>query len=59
MTIFPKPPQGFEIIAHTEDCPVAAAANVEKNLYAIQFHPEVLHTKEGKKMLVQLCIQCL
>ena len=42
---------GFEIIAHTDDCPVAAVANVEKNLYATQFHPEVLHTKEGKKML--------
>lgn len=42
---------GFEIIAHTIDCPVAAAENKEKNLYAVQFHPEVLHTQEGKKML--------
>lgn len=42
---------GFEIIAHTADCPVAAAQNQEKKLYAIQFHPEVLHTKEGTKML--------
>lgn len=42
---------GFEIIAHTADCPVAAAQNTEKNLYAIQFHPEVLHTQEGTKML--------
>ena len=42
---------GFEIIAHTPDCPVAAAQCVEKNLYAIQFHPEVLHTVEGTKML--------
>ena len=41
----------FEIIAHTADCPVAAAENREKNLYAIQFHPEVLHTEEGTKML--------
>ena len=46
-----KAAPGFEIIAHTEDCPVAAVANVEKKLYATQFHPEVLHTKEGKKML--------
>ena len=46
-----KAAPGFEIIAHTDDCPVAAVANVEKNLYATQFHPEVLHTKEGKKML--------
>lgn len=42
---------GFEICAHTSDCPVAAAENRDKNLYAIQFHPEVLHTKEGTKML--------
>ena len=42
---------GFKIIAHTADCPVAAAECKEKNLYAIQFHPEVLHTQEGTKML--------
>ena len=42
---------GFEIVAHTADCPVAAAQCREKNLYAIQFHPEVLHTVEGSKML--------
>ena len=41
----------FKIVAHTADCPVAAAENKEKNLYAIQFHPEVLHTQEGTKML--------
>ncbi len=41
----------FDIVAHTVDCPVAAAQNKEKNLYAIQFHPEVLHTQEGSKML--------
>lgn len=42
---------GFEISAHTADCPVAAAENADKKLYAIQFHPEVLHTVEGTKML--------
>ena len=42
---------GFEIIGHTPDCPVAAVENTEKLLYATQFHPEVLHTQEGKKML--------
>ena len=46
-----KTAPGFEICAHTADCPVAAAENTEKNLYAIQFHPEVLHTVEGTKML--------
>lgn len=42
---------GFRICAHTADCPVAAAEDTSRNLYAIQFHPEVLHTKEGTKML--------
>ncbi len=42
---------GFEITATTPDCPVAACENTAQNLYAIQFHPEVLHTQEGTKML--------
>ena len=42
---------GFEITAHTADCPVAAAENEGEKLYAIQFHPEVLHTAEGTKMI--------
>lgn len=42
---------GFSIIAHTADCPVAAAEDSARKLYGIQFHPEVLHTVEGKKML--------
>ena len=46
-----KPAPGFKVVAHTADCPVAADENPEKKLYAIQFHPEVLHTVEGSKML--------
>ncbi len=42
---------GFSVTAHTADCPVAAAEDVSRGLYAIQFHPEVLHTPEGTKML--------
>jgi len=42
---------GFTITAHTKDCPVAAAEDLSRKLFAIQFHPEVLHTIEGKKML--------
>ena len=42
---------GFEVTAHTADCPVAAAENIQDKLYAIQYHPEVLHTAEGTKML--------
>ena len=41
----------FKVTAHTVNCPVAAAENEAKGLYAVQFHPEVLHTAEGKKML--------
>ena len=39
-----KTAPGFTISAHTADCPVAAAEKPEEKLYAIQFHPEVLHT---------------
>lgn len=46
-----KVPAGFEITAHSADCPVAAMANVDKKLYAMQFHPEVQHTVEGTQML--------
>jgi len=46
-----KMAEGFEVIAHTDNCPVAAAQNVEKMLYAIQFHPEVLHTEYGTVIL--------
>lgn len=46
-----KTAPGFQIVARTADCPVAAAENPEKKLYAIQFHPEVLHTEAGSQML--------
>ena len=42
---------GFQVTAHTADCPAAAAEDMERRLFAIQFHPEVLHTAEGSKML--------
>lgn len=42
---------GFSTVAHTADCPIAAAEDAGKKLYAIQFHPEVLHTEHGKEML--------
>ena len=44
-------PEGFRVTAHTQDCPIAAMECPEKKLYATQFHPEVMHTKEGQKML--------
>ncbi|MEE0954433.1 MAG: glutamine-hydrolyzing GMP synthase [Eubacterium sp.] len=46
-----KAAPGFAISAHTASCPVAAAENTEAGLYAIQFHPEVLHTEYGKEIL--------
>ena len=46
-----KAPEGFVVTAHTPVCPVAAMENIEKGLYAVQFHPEVMHTQEGMKML--------
>ena len=42
---------GFEIVAHTPNCPVAAAQDKTRGLYAVQFHPEVLHTENGTKIL--------
>lgn len=44
-------PEGFKIIGSTENCPIAAMENTEKNLYAVQFHPEVEHTTFGRKIL--------
>ncbi len=44
-------PEGFVITAHTPVCPVAAMENPERKLYATQFHPEVMHSVEGFKVL--------
>ena len=46
-----KVPEGFRITAHTKDCPVAAMSCPERRLYAVQFQPEVMHTREGQTML--------
>lgn len=42
---------GFEILAHTDNCPVAAFGHVEKKLYGVQFHLEVRDTAEGPAMI--------
>jgi len=42
---------GFHATAHTDGCPFAAIENVDRRLYGVQFHPEVLHTVHGKKIL--------
>lgn len=46
-----KMPDGFESIANTDNAPICAIANIEKNIYGVQFHPEVHHSLEGKKVL--------
>lgn len=44
-------PPGFRVIAHTENAPLAAMADVDRKLYALQFHPEVVHTYDGNRIL--------
>lgn len=44
-------PDGFRIVAHSEGAPYAAIANDEKQIYGVQFHPEVVHTPDGAKLL--------
>ncbi len=46
-----KAPAGFTVTASTPVCPVAAMENPEKNLYAVQFHPEVTHSVQGTEVL--------
>jgi len=46
-----KPPSGFVPIAHTDNSPIAAMKDPKRNLYALQFHPEVAHTPQGTRIL--------
>jgi len=52
-----KAPADFKVTAHTPVCPVAAMENPVRRLYAVQFHPEVMHTRQGKQMLQNFVIQ--
>ena len=45
-----KLPKGFEILATTEDCKYAAIGNLDRKLFGVQFHPEVTHTINGRKI---------
>ncbi len=49
-TVFTVPAE-FEVLAHTENCPVAAFRHKKKPIYGLQWHPEVVHTKNGMQML--------
>jgi len=44
-------PPGFKLMASTESCPIAGMADEERGFYAVQFHPEVTHTRQGKAIL--------
>ena len=49
-TVFSLPPD-FEVLAHTENCPIAAFRHKTKPIYGLQWHPEVVHTENGVLML--------
>ncbi|MGE5363967.1 MAG: glutamine-hydrolyzing GMP synthase [Bacteroidota bacterium] len=44
-------PEGFSVVATSDNSPLCALANENRNIYGLQFHPEVAHTEEGKKIL--------
>lgn len=51
MDYIDKAPEGFDILATTGSCPVAAFGSREKKIYGVQFHPEVQHTVKGQSIL--------
>ena len=53
-----RPPKGFTALAQTTNCPVAAMADEDRRLYAVQFHPEVVHTPQGQKILDNFLSEC-
>ncbi len=50
-------PDGFELMASTESCPIAGMFNAEKDYYGIQFHPEVTHTLQGMRMFEHFVLE--
>ena len=44
-------PEGFQVLAKTDTCPIAAYGSEEKKVYGVQFHPEVVHTPKGNQIL--------
>jgi GMP synthase (glutamine-hydrolysing) len=55
-TVMAAPPE-FESLAHTENCPVAAFRHKTKPIYGLQWHPEVIHTENGMRMLQNFIFQ--
>jgi GMP synthase (glutamine-hydrolysing) len=50
-------PPGFKLMASTDSCPVAGMADEARRFYALQFHPEVTHTKQGAAILQRFVLQ--
>ena len=50
-------PEGFKLIASSEGAPIAGMANEEAGFYALQFHPEVTHTKQGGRILSRFVLE--
>ena len=50
-------PDGFELLASSSSCPVIAMEDSLKNIYALQFHPEVTHTPQGNEILRHFCLE--
>ncbi|MES2052697.1 MAG: glutamine-hydrolyzing GMP synthase [Pseudomonadota bacterium] len=52
-------PPGFKLMASTDSCPIAGMADEDRKFYAVQFHPEVTHTKQGnailKRFVLDIC----
>jgi GMP synthase (glutamine-hydrolysing) len=53
-----RPPKGFAALGSTPNCPVAAMADEQRKLYAVQFHPEVVHTPQGRKIFDNFLALC-
>ncbi|WP_066683951.1 glutamine-hydrolyzing GMP synthase [Christensenella intestinihominis] len=51
MDYIDRAPKGFDILATTNSCPVAAFGSREKKIFGVQFHPEVQHTVKGQSVL--------
>jgi GMP synthase (glutamine-hydrolysing) len=50
-------PPGFKLMASTPSCPIAGMADEARGYYAVQFHPEVTHTLQGKALLERFVLQ--